>query len=74
MVGVEQFFISLLGNVHQRNFKMVSRPGPSTKMKFYTLLKKPKVVTLKIPENTQSIVLNVHSLDIYSALFYCYEQ
>lgn len=37
-------------------------------MKFYTLLKKPKVVTLKIPENTQSIVLNVHSLNIYRAL------
>lgn len=44
---------------------MYTRATP--KLKFYTLLKKPKVVTLKIPENSRTVVLNVHSLNIYRA-------
>lgn len=46
MVCVEQFFIPLLDNKHWRNFKVVRRPGPYQN-KFYTLLRKPKVVSQK---------------------------
>lgn len=70
MVCVEQFFIPLLNNIHGRNFKLLRRPGPCQN-KFYTLFRKPKVVSQKNPENTQSLVLNVHTIKyIQGSLFF----